>query len=151
MCHTVLISASQQPSEGSNCYCFGIWVCAQYCAVALMSSASPAIAQDASWKWKWKCESLSRVRLSVTPWTVARQAPLFMGFSRQEYQSGLPFPSPGNLPNPGIKPRPPALQADSLLPEPPGKPHVLPSSSSYDMISCLVYGQLNSLNFSLCK
>ena len=50
------------------------------------------------------CESLSRVRLSVTPWTVARQAPLFMGFSRQEYQSGLPFPSPEDLPNPGIKP-----------------------------------------------
>ena len=45
-----------------------------------------------------------------------------MGFSRQEYWSGLPFPSLGNLPNPGIEPRPPALQADSLLTEPPGKP-----------------------------
>ena len=50
----------------------------------------------------------------VTPWTVARRVPLSMGFSRQEYCSGLPFPSPGDLPDPGIKPRSPALQADSL-------------------------------------
>ena len=53
----------------------------------------------------------------VTPWTVACQAPLSMGFSRQETWSGLPFPSPGNLPNPGIKPGSPAFQADSLLTE----------------------------------
>ena len=49
-----------------------------------------------------------------TPWTVARQAPLSIAFSRQEHWSGLPFPSPGDLPNPGIKPSSPALQADSL-------------------------------------
>ena len=62
------------------------------------------------------CEvkSLSRVRLFVTPWTVAYQAPPYMEFSRQEYWSGLPFPSPRELPNPGIKPRSPALQADAL-------------------------------------
>ena len=54
----------------------------------------------------------SHVRLFVTPWTVARQAPLFMGFSRQEYWSRLPFPSPKDLPNPGIDPRSPTLQAD---------------------------------------
>ena len=65
---------------------------------------------------------LSRVRLFATPWTVACQAPLSMGFSKQEYWSGLPFPSPGDLPNPGIKPRSPALQADTLSSEPPGKP-----------------------------
>ena len=53
----------------------------------------------------------------ATPWTVARQAPLAMGFSRQEYWSGLPFPSPGDLPDPGIEPWSPALQADSLLTE----------------------------------
>ena len=53
-------------------------------------------------------ELLSHVQLFVTPWTVARQSPLSMGFSRQEYWSGLPFPSPGNLPNPGIKPMSPA-------------------------------------------
>ena len=52
---------------------------------------------------------------SVTPWTVAHQAPLSMKVSRQGHRSGLPFPSPGDLPNPGIKPRSPALQADSLL------------------------------------
>ena len=57
---------------------------------------------------------LSRVRLFATPWTVAHQAPLSMEFSRQEYWSGLPFPSPGDFPNPGIKSRSPALLADSL-------------------------------------
>ena len=66
---------------------------------------------------------LSRVRLFATLWTVAYQAPLSVGFSRQEYWSGLPFPSPGDLPNPGIKPRSPTLQADTLPSEPPGKPY----------------------------
>ena len=58
----------------------------------------------------------------MTLWTVARQAPLSMEFSRQEYWSGLPFPSPGDLPHPGIKLGSPELQADSLLSEPPGEP-----------------------------
>ena len=58
----------------------------------------------------------------VTPWTAACQAPLSMGFSRQEYWSGLPFPSPGDLPDTGIEPGCPALQADSLLTELQGKP-----------------------------
>ena len=66
------------------------------------------------WKWKWSC--------SVAPWTVAYQAPPSMEFSRQEYWSGLPFPFPGDLPNPRIKPRSPALQADALPSELPGKP-----------------------------
>ena len=57
----------------------------------------------------------------MTPWTVACQVPLSMGFSRQEYWSGLPFPSPGDLLDPGIEPGSPTLQADSLLSEPPGK------------------------------
>ena len=70
-------------------------------------------------KVKVKVKSLSRVRLFVTPWTVAHQAPPSMEFSRQEYWSGLPFPSPGDLPNPGIEPRSPALQADALPSEPP--------------------------------
>ena len=65
---------------------------------------------------------LPQLCLFSTLWTVALQAPLSMGFSRQEYWSGLPFPPPGNLPNPGIKPESPALQADSLLLVPPGKP-----------------------------
>ena len=58
----------------------------------------------------------------ATPWTVACRGPLFMGFSRQEYWSGLSFPSPGNLPDPGIKPKSSALQADSLPTELQGKP-----------------------------
>ena len=66
-------------------------------------------------------KSLSRVQLFVTLWTVAYQASLSMGFSRQEYWSGLPFPSPGDLPDPGIKPESPALEADALTSEPPGK------------------------------
>ena len=72
---------------------------------------------------KVKVKSLSRVRLFVTPWTVAHQAPPSMGFSRQEYWSGLPFPSPGDLPDPGIKPRSPTFQADALTSEPPGNLH----------------------------
>ena len=56
-----------------------------------------------------KEKSLSRVQLFVTPWTVAYQAPLSMGFSRQYYWSGLPFPSPGDLPDPGIEPGSSAL------------------------------------------
>ena len=68
---------------------------------------------------------LSLVRLFVTPWTEAHQASLSMGFSGQEHWSGLPYPPPGDLPDPGIKPTSPmtlALQVDSLLTEPSGKP-----------------------------
>ena len=69
-----------------------------------------------------KVKSLSRVRLFATQWTVACQTPLSMGFSRQEYRSGLPFPSPEGLPDPWIEARSPALEADTLTSEPPGKP-----------------------------
>ena len=79
-----------------------------------MGSSSPKV--------KVKVKSLSRVQLFASPWTVARQAPPSMGFSRQECWSVLPFPSPGDLPDPGIEPGSPALQADALLSEPPGKP-----------------------------
>ena len=65
-------------------------------------------------------KSLSRVWLFVTLWTVAYQASLSMGFSRQEYWSGVSLPSPGDLPDPGIEPGSPALQADALTSEPPG-------------------------------
>ena len=64
-----------------------------------------------------KGKSLSRVQLFATLWTVAHQAPPSMGFSRQEYWSELPFPSPGDLPDPGIEPRSPALPADALTSE----------------------------------
>ena len=79
---------------------------------------------------KCVCPSPSHVWLLVTPWTVAHQAPVSMGFSRQEYWTGLPFPSPGDLPNPGIKPGSPALRTDFLLSEPPRKPQV-PIKSEY--------------------
>ena len=75
---------------------------------------------------------LSCVQLIATPWTVAYQASQTMGFSRQEYWSGLPFPSAGDLPNPGTEPGSPAFQADALTSEPPGK-------------SDLLLGKVNSL------
>ena len=67
-------------------------------------------------------QSLSHVQLFGTPWTVARQAPLPMGFSRQEYWSGLPFPPPEDHPNPEIKPTSPALAGGFFTTEPLGKP-----------------------------
>ena len=76
-----------------------------------------------------KVKSLSPIPLFATPWTVAYQAPPPVGFSRQEYWSGLLFPSPGDLPNPGIKPGSPALQADAL----PSEPH---SSCNFSIRYC---------------
>ena len=64
----------------------------------------------------------SHVQLFLTPWTVARQAPPSLGFPRQEHWSELPFPSPGDLPHPGIEPASPALAGGFLTSEPPGKP-----------------------------
>ena len=71
----------------------------------------------------------------MTPWTVAHQAPPFMEFSRQEYWSGLPFPSAGDLPYPGIEPGSPTLQADALPSEPPRNPihRVLILIASYEI------------------
>ena len=73
-------------------------------------------------EYKVKVKLLSRVRLFAAPWTVTYQAFPSMGFSRQQYWSGLPFPSPGDLPDPGIEPGFPALEADALTSEPQGKP-----------------------------
>ena len=75
---------------------------------------------------KVKVKLLSCVGLFATLWTVAYQAPPSMGFSRQEYWSGLPFPPPVDLPDPGIEPGSPTLQADSLPSELPGKPLLKP-------------------------
>ena len=72
---------------------------------------------------------LSRVLLFATPWTVAYHTSPSTEFSRQEYWSGLPFPSPGDLPDPEIEPRSSALQADALLSEPPGNPLVILATS----------------------
>ena len=76
------------------------------------------------------CVSRSVVSDALTPWAVARQAPLSMEFSSQEYWSWLRFPSPGDLPDPGIKPRSPALQVEALLSEPSGKPSLTIVESS---------------------
>ena len=92
-----------------------------------------------------KVKSLSHVQLFATPWTVAHQAPLPMGFSRQEYWSGMPFPSPGDLPNPGNESGSPALQTDALLSEPPGKPFIL-YSGIYLINILLVLINNNNLN-----
>ena len=76
---------------------------------------------SSSWTKCAEVKSLSHVQLFATPWTAASQAPLSMGFSRQQYWSGLPFPSPGDLPDSGIEPRSPALQAGALPSKPPRK------------------------------
>ena len=82
----------------------------------------------------------------MTPWTVACQTPLSMGFPRQEYWSGYLFPSPGDLPYPGIKPVFPELQADSLPSEPPGKPLILVENT---LIHNLLFGYLEKEELDL--
>ena len=115
---------------------------------------------------KVKVKLLSYVWVFEIPWTVAYQAPLFMEFSRQEYWSGLPFPSPGDLPNPGTEPGSPALQANSLPFEPPGKHTLLVGmkteqcaycSTASFLILTLYYSWIkynlweNCLMYYLCK
>ena len=116
---------------GLACVFSPVWLCAVWWTVACLAPLSMEFSRQEYWseflfltaeQVSEQVKSLSRVRLFATLWTVAHQAPLSMGFSRQEYWSALPFPSPGVLPNPGIKPRSPALQADALTSEPPGKP-----------------------------
>ena len=80
------------------------------CLMFILKKMQTSLTNKRVWTWK----SLSRVQLFATPWTVAHQAPLSMEFSRAEYWSGLPFPSPGDLPNPGIKPKSPTLLMDSF-------------------------------------
>ena len=112
-------------------------------AVKVLHSICQQIWKTQQWPQDWKksvfipipkkgnakeCSSESESEVAQScptlcdPWTVAHQAPPSMGFSRQEYWSGLPFPSPGDLPDPGIKPRSPTMQADALTSEPQGKP-----------------------------
>ena len=105
----------------------GQWITAQFNNNIILQiiSCLKRIRSNISLFFKLKCtitvkvKLLSRVRLFATPWTVAHQAPESMEFSSQDYWSGLPFPSPGDLPNPGIKPGSPAWQADALPSEPP--------------------------------
>ena len=97
---------------------------------------------------KIKVKSLSCVQLFATPWTITYQTPLSMGFSKQEYWSGFPFLSPGDLPDPGIKPRSPALQADALPSEPPGKPKNV--QITVQLHSFHILARLCSKSFKLC-
>ena len=85
----------------------------------------------------------------ATPWTITCQVPLSMGFSRQEHWSGLPFPSPGDLPNPGIKPGSPTLQVDSLPAEPPGKPKECQTISKMNSTNQIMLGNF-LLDFIMC-
>ena len=102
---------------------------------------------------KWRCyhlpifysrevKLLNRVWLFATPWTVAYQAPPSMEFSRQEYWSGLPFPSPGDLSDPGIECGSPALQADTLPSEPPKRAPKTKSTLPYSLSSLLLAHRL---------
>ena len=88
------------------------------------------------WAKVSEMKSLSRVRLFATPWTVPDQALPSMGSSRQEYQNGLPFPSPEDIPDPGIKPRSPALQADALPSEPPVQRHTHKKTFTTERVGC---------------
>ena len=99
---------------------------------------------------KDESESVSHsvVSNSDSPWAVAHQVPLSMEFSRQEYWSGFPFLSPGDLPNPGIKLKSPALQADSLPLEPPGRPDEKDSFSKIGTCQCSDQGYLFQEAFS---
>ena len=93
-----------------------------------------------------RVKSLSHVRLFATLWTVAYQAPPSMGFSRQEYWSELPFPSPGDLPDPGIEPWSPEFQADTLTSEPPGKSIGLTIWTFVGKVMSLLFNMLSSLS-----
>ena len=102
-------------------------------------------------KERKKVKSLSCVQLFATPWIVAHQAPPSMGFSRQEYWSGLPFPSPEDLPNPGIEPGSPALQAETLPSEPPGKSTITTKVQQIVIVSRKpLFSYLTMYIFTLC-
>ena len=123
----------------------------QWCVLAWKFSEPPTVGifmAASSLKVKVKVKSLSRVWLFATPWTVTFRDHLSMGFSRQQYWSGLPFPSPGDLPDPGIEPWYPALWADALPSEPPGHNQLLtpfpaPTPSLEDRVGV----ELNFLSF----
>ena len=102
------VAADEEPSLPSSFFSFPLWKQ----ALLLCSLDLPMVCQNFVVVVVY---SLSPVRPFVTPWTTAHQAPLSMEFPRQEYRSRLPFPSPGNHPNPGIELASPALQTDSLM------------------------------------
>ena len=112
------------------------------------SQPSPTIFVSPS---KVEVKLLSHVRLFATPWTVTYQFPPSTGFSRQEYQRGLPFPPPGDHPNPGIKPRSPALQANALPPSHQGSQTQTSNTITYSPFSYYQYAHMNSTSPSKWK
>ena len=105
---TYVFNFNRLPATGSPSACNNYYVYYVYYVSVLHSQQT----------MKVKVKSLSHVQLFATPWAVAYQATPSLGFSRQECWSGLPFPSPGDLPNPGIEPGSPSLQVDTLPSEP---------------------------------
>ena len=109
----------EQKASGGDVIPAELFKILKYDAVKVLHSICQQIWKTQQWSQDWKrsviiliprkVKLLSRVRLFATPWTVAYQAPPSMGVSREEYWSGLPFPSPGDLPDPGIEPGSPAL------------------------------------------
>ena len=113
----------------------GTWASGAFLCTCLSWHTETEVSTFILWN---RCESLSRVRHFVTPWTVAHQAPLSIGFPRQEYWSGYPCPPPRDLPNPGTEPGSPALQADSLPSEPPGNPSVVYKTEGKSIQNCFL-------------
>ena len=161
---TICSDFGAQKNKVSHCFhCFPIYFCHELMGlyamifIVWMLSFNPAFHSPFSLLSKGSLvplrflplsELLSRVWLFETPWMVDYQALASMEFSRQEYWSGLLFPSPWDLPNPGIKPRSPTLQADTLPSEPPGKPFC--HQGSVICISEIIDISPSNLGSSLC-
>ena len=145
---TAGLPVHQQLLEFTQTHVYWVGDCIQP-SHPLLSPSPPAFnlsQHQGLFKWvsssqdvKLKVKSVTGSVMSdpLTTWAVARQAPLSMEFSRQEYWSGLPFPSPGDLPYPGVELKPPAFQADSLPSEPSGKP-ILISFAWWDSLCVLM-------------
>ena len=119
---TEVCSKENRTSDGSKCEHFQGLLLYKWCSTYSGSIYNGSTYNSSTYKFstlKVKVKSISCIWLSATPWAIDYQASSSMGFSRQEYWSGLPFPSPGDLPDPGIEPRSPTLQADGLPSEPP--------------------------------
>ena len=117
MLHKEISESLNKRTTGDNLFLFESIILPHYLRATTLNTKPNILNME-----RKKVELLSRVRLFVTPWTVAYQVPLSMGFSRQDYWSGVPLPSPGDLPNPGIEPWYPSFQTGTLPSEPPGKP-----------------------------
>ena len=133
--HPVQCSCLENPRDGGAWWAAVSGVAKSWTQLKWLSSSS-----SSSSSVKVKVKLLSHVRLLATPWTVAYQLPLSMEFSRQEHWSRLPFPLQGNLPDLGIEPRSPALQADTLPSEPQGKHYVVFKNAHLNQFTFKILG-----------